>query len=175
MYKFCKANGGWWFVCKDLEQLFELHDKTDSRYGLAIIDDCEGLSRYKKLHNLAIIRAESENTSVLESMVNIATEVKSNQIDSILKGNEVWINANGGWNNGLKPEATTYMNKLIFPNCKKEDIKISKFGEYAGGKHYYAKIGSIEVCEYINGEKIIKWNTREEAYQKALAYCEELC
>ena len=42
MYKFCKANGGWWFVCKDLEKLFEYKDKTNSRYGLALVNGCEG-------------------------------------------------------------------------------------------------------------------------------------
>ena len=176
MYKFCKANGCWWFVCKDLEKLFEYKDKTDSRYGLALVNGCEDKpNRYSKMYEAAVQTARRTGCSVLEGMADLSSRTLECQIDSLMEGHEVWINSVGGWNIGLRDvEATTYMNKLIFPDCKKEDIKISKFGEMEGGRHYYAKIGTIEVCEYVDGEKIIKWDTWDEAYQHALKYCEEL-
>ena len=112
---------------------------------------------------------------MVEAMAELSSSVLSPQIEILSCGNEIWFNRFGGWNIGLgKADATIYMKNLIFPDCRKEDIRISKFSENEGGKHYYAKIGTIEVCDYIDGEKINKWNTRDEAYSRALKYCEEL-
>ena len=69
--------------------------------------------------------------------------------------------------------ATVYRDKLVFPNYTKKDIRISKWGD--GGAHYYAKVGEIEVKEKDSkGEVVMKWNSYEEAYQKALEYCSEV-
>ena len=176
MYKFCKANGYWWFVCNDLEKLFEYKDKTDSRYDLALENGYENKpNRYSKIYKAAVQIAQRTGCSVLEGLVDLSNRALECQINSLLEGYEIWINSVGGWNIGLKNvEAITYMNKLIFLDCKKEDIKVSKFGEMEGGKHYYAKIGTIEICEYVDDEKIIKWDTYDEAYQHTLKYCEEL-
>ena len=36
MYKFCKANGGWWFVCRSIEELFDFKDKNSNKFALKI-------------------------------------------------------------------------------------------------------------------------------------------
>ena len=176
MYKFCKANGCWWHVCNDLAKLLEHQDKTSSRFGIALIKGCEKEpNQYDKYNELAKMIAENKGTSMLMGMTELAGSISERQIKYMTEGDEIWINSVGGWNCGLQDiEATVYMKNLIYPNCKKKDIKITKFGGYEGGKHYYAKIGEIEVCQYVNGEKIIKWNTYDEAYEQAMKYCEEL-
>lgn len=163
-------------MCCSIEELFEFKDKTDYRYSEAIIDECTGKEgKYSKLYKAAESLAITKNISVVEAMAELSSSVLSPQIEILSCGNEIWFNRFGGWNIGLgKADATIYMKNLIFPDCRKEDIRISKFSENEGGKHYYAKIGTIEVCDYIDGEKIIKWNTRDEAYSRALKYCEEL-
>lgn len=175
MYKFCKANGGWWFVCKDLENLFEYKDKTDTRYGIALIKGEKEGNKYSKMYQAALKTAERTGCSIAEGMADLSSRTLECQMKYLLERCEIWINEMGGWNTGLKEvEATTYMKNLIFPHCTKDDIRISKFGEMEGGKHYYAHIGEIEVFEYVDGEKIIKWDTYDEAYKHALAYCDEL-
>ena len=69
-------------------------------------------------------------------------------------------------------EATVYMNNLIYPNYKINDIVVKKWTP--DSKHYYARIGNIEVSEGEGNNKIIKWDTYDEAYAVALRYCEEL-
>lgn len=176
MYKFCKANGSWWFVCQSIDELLEYKDKTNNKYGLAILNSCKGTdSKYKKLYEAAESLAMVKQISVVEAMAELSGKITIKQVNELSAGKKIWFNNVGGWNTGLTDiDATTYMSKLIFPNCKKEDIKISKFGGYEGGKHYYAKIGEIEICEYANGKKIVKWNTYQDAYNHALKYCEEI-
>lgn len=36
VYKFCKANGGWWFVCRSIEELFDFKDKNSNKFALKI-------------------------------------------------------------------------------------------------------------------------------------------
>ena len=174
MYKFCKANGVWWLICKDLQTLFEFKEKTSRNYALALLYGNEE-NQWHQYYDAAKLHAKQTQSSLFEGMADLQARALSVQMNCLLKGEEVWFNENGGWNNGISDvAATTYTNQLIFPNCQKKDIRITKFAEGDGGRHYYARIGTIEVCEYINGYKIMKWDTYEEAYQKALIYCKDL-
>lgn len=58
---------------------------------------------------------------------------------------------------------------LVFPSMKKPSIDEVKFIMWDGGKHWYAKIGKLDVV--VNGEQ--KWNTKEEAIEAAKQYIEE--
>lgn len=172
-YKFCKANGCWWLVISDVEHLEAYKERTSSRYGHAIVNGITGEdTKYQRLYDAAELVASNNRTSVVAAMAMLADTMTYKQIEAIQKGKEVWFNEMGGWNNGIKDvTATVYRDKIIFPNYTKNDIRISKWGN--GGQHFYAKVGEIEVKEVVNGETIMKWNTREEAYAKALAYCLE--
>lgn len=58
---------------------------------------------------------------------------------------------------------------LIFPNMDRPTIDDVKFIMWDGGKHWYAKIGKLDVV--VNG--IQKWNTKEEATKAAKQYINE--
>ena len=175
MYKFCMANGCWWRVCTNLNELIEHHDVTDKRYNQALLEDVyKNGDKYKPIRDAARLYAENNRKSFVEGLAMLSANSFSAQADALAKGNNIWINSNGGWNTGLTATATAYMSKIIYPNYTKSDIRISKFGEQEGGKHYYAHVGDIEIFDYVNGEKVIKWDTYDEAYQNALRYCAEL-
>lgn len=169
-FKFCKVNNGWWLIISDIEQLLTYKDKTSSKYGHAIVNNAIGKTNpYQRLYDAAEILAASRNISIVEAMCALADSMTQRQIDEITSGKTIWFNECGGWNYGLKGvSATVYRDKILFPNYTEKDIRISKWG---GGQHFYAKVGEIEVKEVVDGEIIMKWNTRDEAYKKALEYC----
>ena len=170
-FKFCKANGCWWLVIDNIEQLLEYKNKTGSKYGHAIVKGINGEENpYQQLYDAAEVYARNRNVSVVQGMSMLADSMTDKQVDAISAGHILWFNEKGGYNYGLDRyvPATVYRDKLLFPNYTKKDIRVSRWG---GGQHYYAKVGEIEVKEYIDGEIIMKWNTYEEAYEKALMYC----
>lgn len=169
-FKFCKVGNGWWLAISDVEQLLSYKDKISSKYGHAIVNEVTGrLNPYHSLYSAAEALAKSHNISVVEAMCSLADSMTERQLAEINSGKELWFNDRGGWNYGLKNiSAVVYRDKILFPNYTEKDIRISKWGD---GQHYYAKVGELEVKEIINGETVMKWNTRNEAYKKALAYC----
>ena len=174
-WKFCRANGCWWLVIDNIEQFLEYKDKTSSKYGQAIINGvCGDESPYQKLYDVAELIAQRDKTSVVQGMNTLTSMIFRTQYNAISAGYTLWFNDMSGYNYGLnnRKTATVYRDKLIFPNYTKNDIRISKWGD--GGLHYYAKVGEIEVKETdSNGEVVMKWNTYDEAYQKALEYCSD--
>lgn len=172
-WKFCKANGCWWVIIDNLEQFLEYKDKTNSKYGQALLHGIykdDKYEKYKTLYEAAEQTAKTNRTSLISGMADLCERMMSTQLNYILSGETLWFNANGGYNCGLpNVEAVTYRDKLLFPNYTEKDIRISRWGN--GGQHYYAKVGEIEVKEVVDGETIMKWDTYDEALAKALAYC----
>lgn len=171
-WKFCKANGGWWLVINNLEQFAEYKDKTSSKYGQAIVDEAldKKDGKYRQLFMAAETIAKRDGTSIMQGMSTLVSGMTATQLSYLENGEELWFNELGGYNLGLKDiEATVVLDKLIFPHYTEKDIRISTWGD--NGRHYYAKVGEIEVKEVVDGEVVMKWNTRDEAYQKALNYC----
>lgn len=174
-WKFCLANGCWWLVIDNIEQFLEYKDKTNSKYGHAIVKGaCGDENPYQKLYDVAELIAQRDKTSVVQGMSTLTSMLFETQFNAISAGHTLWFNDLGGYNYGLDKQkiATVYRDKLRFPNYTKKDIRISKWAD--GGVHYYAKVGEIEVKEKNSkGETVMKWNTHEEAYQKALEYCSD--
>jgi hypothetical protein len=56
------------------------------------------------------------------------------------------------------------LNEMIYPTYTEKDINITK---WPGGKHYYARIGNMQVMDE-NGDT--KWNTYERAFEVAKKY-----
>ena len=96
--------------------------------------------------------------------------VAEQQMEEIRECGAIYVNRAGGYHGYYKKAkeyAVVKSDKLIFPDYRKNDIKITKFPY---GNHYYAKVGSTEVRD---GD-VIKWNTYEEAYRQAEKYlCSE--
>jgi hypothetical protein len=161
-WKFCKYDGYWYLCISELEQLFEYHDRTNSKYGVALV---KGDNDNKYLQYAKQI-AESNDLSLLDGMVEVQSKIFQAKLQHVMKGKEIWINEVGGFNFGYTPEKTVYVDKIVFPHYSEKDIKISQWGGDAKGSHYYVKIGDIEVKD---GD-VMKWDTRQEAYDEALKY-----
>lgn len=62
-----------------------------------------------------------------------------------------------------------YKDSIVFPDIDRPTIEDVNFMQWDGGKHWYAKIGKIDVV--VNGEQ--KWNTKDEAIKAAKKFINE--
>lgn len=174
MYTFKKVNNQWWFVCKNMDTLLEYESKTYHSLFRKYINAIQREEKEDNTYLLAELLAMDKNSTTFQGFSEFIRQSELKKRACVEKGKEIWLNEDGGWNCGFPQEqvlATVTKRMLLFPIYFVEDIRIKKFMGDAKGTHFYAYVGNIEVCEFINGEKKIKWDTYEEAYEKALRYC----
>lgn len=173
MYTFKKVKNQWWFICDSVDKLLEYEEKT---YHSLFRKYINAIRKEEKEHIylLAELMAMNRNTTIFDGFISSLEQATRKKSACIECGEVIWLNEDGGWNCGFPQEqviAQVSERKLLFPMYFEEDIRISRFMGAAKGTHFYAYVGKIEVCEFVNGEKKIKWNTYEEAYERALRYC----
>lgn len=184
-YRFVYKNSGWWLMINDLDALQEYYDVVDSNRmakGWESATNCrEFCSKFDlekpdpqplKPHATRLgyfigMHASNNNQSAMEAIIDIQTRKFQSQAELILKGYNIYINSVGGWHFG-KNDFTQWRDsdKLVFPEFKKNQIKVEKF---IGGEHFYAYIDNMQVRD---GD-ILKWNTYEEAYEQACKYVKD--
>ena len=175
MYKFCKANGGWWYVCDAVTGLMDYYEHTRFRVGKLCLRESLGMPSIdgeEGMRTLAALLSRKTGKSMAESYAYIESTIFSSQFVAVLNGSTVFINENGGYNFGFPEsdiQAVVYLPKFLFPHYTPKDIRVSKFSD--GGTHYYAHVGEIEVSSGTGIDKAIKWDSYEEAYENALRYC----
>ena len=177
-YIFVFKNNGWWLKITSPEQLFNYWDKTDSRWS-ETLDNLSHSKEFTKTgfkHCNAIsfaagIYGSRRKLTLVESVSEFAGEIKGTQLDCLLKYGCLYINRKGGYHfpyKGDEPYTQFVRRKeLIFPDYEQKDIRVKQF---PCGTHFYAYIGDLEVKD---GD-ILKWNTYEEAYNKALEYASNI-
>ena len=104
-----------------------------------------------------------KGTSFIKESTTLENKVYQGKVNTLLKGYILLLRENGSYmviNDSIKIINTFYNDELIYPNYTLDDIKIKRWD---GGKHYYAKIGNMEVV--IDG--INKWNTPQRAREMA--------
>jgi len=89
-------------------------------------------------------------------------------LNQILKGNIIVLKENNSWfpitdKNRYKIEKDSKQEKYT-----EKDIKISR---WEGGRHYYAKVGNIQVKDEFDN---IKWSSYDIAYTYALEFLKKL-
>lgn len=176
MYKFSKANGGWWYVCNTLPGLLEYYDRTQGRTGARFLRAVKGIPKAGEegLRALAEHLAKKSGKTLAEAYAYVSSTVFSSQMVAVANGTTLFINEYGGYNFGFQEsaiEATVYRPELVFPNYSAKDIRISRFADAESGRHYYAHVGELEVSSGTGSSKKIKWGTYAEAYENALRYC----
>lgn len=62
-----------------------------------------------------------------------------------------------------------YKDEMVFPHEERPTLDDVKYSTWYGGKHYYAKIGKIDIVDRDNNQK---WNTLNEAKEAAKWYIE---
>ena len=182
-YRFIhKENDGWWLKIDNLDDLQKYYDTVDCHRmakGFESTINCREFFTTEDLkekgpqplkpHATTLgyyigMHASNNHMSAFRAIIDIQTRKFQSQAEEILKGNNIYINRNGGWHFG-KNDYTQWCDKdeLVFPDFKKNQIKIEKF---PGGDHFYAYIDSMQVRD---GDTL-KWNTYEEAYSQACKY-----
>ncbi len=179
------TNQGWWLKVSNTEELKEYNENAKSPIIEAFksATNCrefESAETWRILHKLGIksmplkphvnyegfalgMHAQNNGISLMEAVVKLDVEKITQQIEALEQGFNVYINKNGGWHSGKDDYDDWYRSEaLVFPNFKKNQIKVEKFPM---GKHYYAYIDKMQVHD---GDTL-KWDTYEEAYAHALA------
>lgn len=177
-YKFVQIkNKGWWLkidncdtLCKYIKETFGLrkgkifedfifhYDKRDGSLNHAEFAETAGVLAYAGRLGLSFLKA-------LELLYQ---EIGINMLHEIQESGKIWVNELGGYNSAfedLDETQTVWRRELVFPEYKKDDIRIKQF---QGGTHWYAYIGDTQVKA--NKGQTVKWNTYEEAYKAAETY-----
>lgn len=85
----------------------------------------------------------------------------------ILKGDKLAINELGGMT-PIKADQEYTIECISGDKYSRSDIKTNKWW---GGKHYYAKVGKIDVVDDYGN---CKWNTEQYAYDMAVKFMDKL-
>lgn len=110
--------------------------------------------------------AARQHTNIINGIMSFAYESAMHKLQTIETYGCIFINENGGCHadyDGEHQYEFVRKSELVFPDFKKQDIRIRQF---PGGTHFYAYIGKTQVRD---GDTL-KWNTYEEAYKQALHY-----
>lgn len=184
-------DNGWYLKIDDEEKLIDYHKKTGNRYEGAIMlyKELRGKAkngqsvmevvmekpleeRIKLMSNrdfqymhAAIIQAEKIEGTFLDGIRCLIMEMGMNELKDIRENGACYINHVGGKTFNLNYTQFCRRKELVFPDFKIEDIRVKQF---SGGKHWYAFVGDMQVRD---GD-ILKWDTEDEAYHKALEIVE---
>lgn len=181
LFIFDENSKSWWLKIDSIDKLADYHEKTGSgRFDGAMemyireghpYDILEKLSteeRIKKMEDrdfkrlqAAVMQAEKGDRTILDGFRCLNLEIGMGQMKTLEQYGAIYINCVGGHTFGLQFSQFCRRKNMVFPNFKKSDIKIKQF---EGGEHYYAYVGDMQVRD---GGRL-KWNSHEEAYNKAL-------
>ena len=132
------------------------NNKTWVGHGHSVITGITGVF-------CGMIENKNERQPMLDHLAILHGKIVSDQLKIILDGYKLAINDKGGYF-PIKQNEQFEFEEITDNIYSESDIKINK---WYGGKHYYAKIGKLDVVDE-NGN--VKWNTEKEARKKALEY-----
>jgi len=113
----------------------------------------------------ADIIAKAKGGGSLTALMNLSDTISRNLFEHILNGKKILINQLGGYHFLNDGDSVELLNDYVYTE---KDISISKF---EGGKHFYAKIGDINVYDKYGD---YKWNTHEYAEKTAIQFLNDL-
>ncbi len=112
----------------------------------------------------------TQSPHAIVSAMKQETELYHNRLRDVLQGREIYLSE--GLTVFMLTEGYTeivehyYSDVLAFPH-EKYTLDDVRFIMWEGGKHWYAKIGNIDIVDS-NGNQ--KWNTKAEAEKAAKEY-----
>ena len=118
-WKFVKSEDCWWLEISTIEQLLEYENKTNGKYGRALISDAlqdEDSKKYEKLILMAKLYAQKDEDSMMNGMAKVSNGILSAKINAIQTNGKILINECGGFNYGLGIVKTTFRDKPVFPD-----------------------------------------------------------
>ena len=169
------SNQGWWLKIDDFESLDDYYGLVNpTRYGKVFENyvygkefnrnSCEHMPHHKEadLTQAVVMYAQRHKMNILNGLQGFQLMVAENQMKRIEEDGAIYINQVGGYHGyyeGDKEYAWVRRKNLVFPDFKKEDIRVKQF---PNGTHYYTYVGDLE----LKG----KCNTYESAYKKGEEY-----
>lgn len=180
-------NQGWWLKISNVDELCAYISEVDpTRYGKVFENYVMGKEwndyhpAFKNKNHSphfnsvpltdAIVKYGASNGLKIASAIDsFRAMVAFQQLESIRENGAIYINRVGGYHGyyaGDKEYAFIRRKELVFPQFKKDEIRIKQF---PNGEHYYAYIDDMQVRD---GD-ILKWDTYEEAYNRALEMIEK--
>jgi len=134
--------------------------KTFIGHGHSMITGISGMT-------CGMIHEKEKRGPMLFNLKLLHATVLSDQLKHILNGDKLVINKNGGYfaiTNNQEYEVV----KIDGDNYIEKDIKVKR---WFGGKHYYAKVGNVDVIDDYGN---VKWKTEKRARESAVKFINEL-
>jgi hypothetical protein len=162
-----------YILIEDAEDLNEYHSTIlEKETADAIKELFEYYCKYRQMGHMTNRLADTANffaklkgRGPLYELDNLVGKVTMDQIKLIINNKPFAVNFNGGYFPLPKDYKISKIPEFIYTES---DIHISKF---EGGRHFYAKVGKLEVTDRW-GER--KWNTYNYAYEQAKNFLEKL-
>jgi len=161
----------WMLECSDVKTLIEHSEK----YVTSAIEESVKEFFYNDNTKNKIAQYVNQERKVTNNgTLNIYGALNFKFFDSKIKAlnkyGKIYLRENGSYTIPSDTHETlNYIEQdsILYPFYTEKDINIMK---YRGGNHYYVKIGFFDVV--VDGEQ--KWNTVDEAKEKALEYLKTL-
>ena len=195
MYKFVKIvskyggekkKGGFWnFVPNSVEQVIEHFNKIFGQEIKAGIKDKVGSIEFNT-HPETSWRAAVDMTNQFSGnhwivdAINLENKVLHNRINDFLEFGEIYL-ANGVQQLGFSDSVHEIVEEieceeLVYPREAQFHLEEVRYMQWdvpglPKGKHWYAKIGNMDVKDKQGN---MKWNTKEEAEAAAAWFCQKL-
>lgn len=181
-YTFIFMNGGWWLKISTIKELTDYLIATDSRWEQALNNllNSKEFTKHGMEHAGAIATAigfygTNRNLNGVDATLLLREQLVDDQLNEIRNGNTVVINRNGGYfilrDKDLSGDTKKYSQwckkkELIFPDFKKNELKIERFPM---GTHWYAYLGDMQIRD----NDRLKWDSYEEAYEYAQQFIKD--
>jgi hypothetical protein len=104
-------------------------------------------------------------SSFIEQSTKLENQVFQGKLKQLFNGKTLYLREFGSYMVDSDSHVITnkiVTDKMVYPEYSEKDITIK---QWSGGTHYYAKIGNMDVVDEDGNQK---WDTYDEAYQKAL-------
>lgn len=159
------AKDGWWLKIATLEALMAYWERYDDVLGKSeekipqTKEFGRGMLHANEVDTVLALHARNNHLSISEAKVALLSEIKQAQYRAVCKGNTIYINKCGGWNDTPREtEQFVHKSSPSFPDFRRGEMKIERFPL---GNHFYLFIDGVQIK---NGEQA-KWNTYEDAEQ----------
>lgn len=149
----------WCLKISDVITLFMYEEKIASSKFLKVFHEEIGRSKEEDQSDEAFIISltQKENESFVESFANFFDRASQVRLRVMEECGTIYIQKTGSYfnhNDNIKIIAEKVMSDIVFPEGKEE-----RYIKWPNGKHWYAKIGDLNVKW--DGKN--KWGTEEEA------------
>lgn len=168
--KGCKEPANWYLLAEDadtVEKHWKSYAASYMREGVHQLFN-ERRGHYTNNFATAVsVYANVMHYPIIEALVHIENEALRGRFDMSLKGIVFYLDKGMTClvnNPTIEIVETIIKDTLVFPDEERLDIDDVRYMQWAGGIHWYAKVGNLDIVDEHNNQK---WNTEGEAHKAA--------